>query len=626
MAARAEVRLLSGPPDSTLSVAANRITDGRVRDMLKDTVTENGGAEQLRDTVMGVEERNRQFYANLAERARSGGFSKWLHSMLIVTPRSQRREGEVIDETKIFAPYEGRVINEVQIETRPLFDRARSVLQKAMAAVHSPTWKYTIRRDLMFRVGDEIDPDLLVRNKQLLRSRRYIYDPQIIVTPDPQDSTAVIVKVITRDRWTIGADVGMGGITSGNMYADIYDYNFLGSGNRLRYRLTTNWKSDFYRGSFLQYTIPNMMKTFYQGDFMAGRTNDRIRFLGSINKKILMPTDYELGISGGLESYNIRDYGAIPQVQYHFTSVEMDTWFGKSFQVGPDESSYYVMGRYDFIRFDDRPFDTGPDTHPYFHNRQTALVSTGIFREEFLLANLIYGFGYGEYISRGFRFELTGGYSWEEFGSGWYAGMSGRMGGFTPVGYIVFDASAGSFLGFRGRDFYRSAINFDLTHFTDLLNIGPEGQLRHFLRISSTMGFNRGEGVGESLRFNTRIGPRFYRTGNILGGRNRLVLSSETVIFTPWIPVGFRLAPFVFADVGWLGDSYNFFKNDHYAVVGFGIRLRNEMLVFSAIEISFSIFFDKYGLRSSSPVRLGGEKHFQSYRFTPDKPLVVEYR
>ncbi len=45
-------------------------------------------------------------------------------------------------------------------------------------------------------------------------------------------------------------------------------------------------------------------------------------------------------------------------------------------------------------------------------------------------------------------------------------------------------------------------------------------------------------------------------------GTNRMVLNTETVVFTPWHIAQFKMAMFGFADFGLIGDNGNIFKNN----------------------------------------------------------------
>ena len=86
--------------------------------------------------------------------------------------------------------------------------------------------------------------------------------------------------------------------------------------------------------------------------------------------------------------------------------------------------------------------------------------------------------------------------------------------------------------------------------------------IRQFLSLNYTQGWNRLEGSDEVLRFTAQDGLSLLKED--LVGTNRMVLNTETVFFTPYQPLGFRIALFGFADFGLLGRDANIFKNNFY--------------------------------------------------------------
>lgn len=114
------------------------------------------------------------------------------------------------------------------------------------------------------------------------------------------------------------------------------------------------------------------------------------------------------------------------------------------------------------------------------------------------------------------------------------------------------------------------------------LFVWKRSHIRQFLSLNYTQGWNRLEGSDEVLRFTAQDGLSLLKED--LVGTNRMVLNTETVFFTPYQPLGFRIALFGFADFGLLGRDANIFKNNFYTTFGLGVRLRNERLVFSTIR------------------------------------------
>ena len=221
-------------------------------------------ADSLRqsDTLrMAAELRNRRLYDSIRSKTTRRAVPRLLYRMLFVNPvLDTTANGQVQDEGRLFEQYAGRKITDVAIEQEPVFDTVGNWLERTGNKLHVATRARVLRRDLLFDAGDEVDPDLLVRNLQLLRSRPYLSDAVFVVTPDPFDSTYVKVTLRTRDSWTITADGALHG--EGRTMAALSDANILGTGNR--FSVATNFsRNDFsYGGNIVSYDVPNLFGSF----------------------------------------------------------------------------------------------------------------------------------------------------------------------------------------------------------------------------------------------------------------------------------------------------------------------------------------------------------------------------
>ena len=168
----------------------------------------------------------------------------------------------------------------------------------------------------------------------------------------------------------------------------------------------------------------------------------------------------------------------------------------------------------------------------------------------------------------------------------------------------------------------RSAVDIDLTWFSNLF-VMRRNRLRQFLTLTYTQGWNRQQGSDESLRFTRFDGLRALDEYTV--GTNRMLLNTETVMFTPIQPLGFRFAFFGFLDFGLIGYSPNIFKNDFYTSFGAGLRIKNERLIFSEIQIRLGVAFGKRGLVESEYFRLSNSSRMEPYRFRPARPEIVAF-
>lgn len=574
--------------------------------------------DSARITNHEASERNRRLYDSIESKTSRRAVPRALYNMLFVgSKRDTSASGRVTDEAELLRPYEGKTIGYITIERHQVFDENGSWLERSGNKLHALTHDRVIRRDLFFRSGDPFDPELAVRNKQLIRSRSYIADVDLRVLPDPEDSTRVNLVIVTRDSWTISADAALH--SEGRTMVGLYDANIFGTGNRLK--VMTNFdRTDFsYGGNMVEYEIPNVLGTFFTADCAAGRDFYNTTLDLRLQKEFLRPTDYEAGVTYS----NIKE--KIHMIELDSSELvkqrNFDLWGGYSHFFRGIESSLYVTGRYNNRRVSLRPPVT-PELNPAFHDQDVMLFSTGLYREKFYSANMFYGFGVREYLATGYKAELTSGYSWGEFHDGIYLGLSYQAGAFQSIGYIMGNFSLGSYIDPDNGMWRRSAVDVDLRWFSNLLSV-RRSRIRQFLSLNYTQGWNRGRGNDESIRFTTSNGLQML--DEYLIGTNRMVLNTETVFFTPYQPLGFRIALFGFADFGLIGYSSNIFRNDFVSTIGVGARLRNERLVFNTVQIQLGVALGKKGLLACDYFELSNYTRLEQYRYRPTRPEIVPF-
>ncbi len=584
-------------------------------------------ADSLAMDTLSVE--NKRFYDSLAVKSNRKGFTRFLYNALIVPSTSgptNHTPMAVTDEATQYRRFEGTTIRSIEIVTNDVFERPVSILEKGMNAVHITTRKSAIRHDLLFREGDMFDADRLVQCKQLLMSRDYLYAVHMEVVPVAGDPSAVDVKVVTHDSWTINVDGSVTGLT-GRVSGDIYDANLLGMGNKLRYRLSLDWRHGLYEGSLFEYYATNIFGTFFTGRFLAGRSFWNTQYRAELHKRFLVEQDYEVGAIFNDQKTRHYILYADPgryDIDEPVKYTNFEVWLGKSFHLPSIESSIYGMAAWYGVRFDERPDYTAKGMNPAFQNRNLWLGSLGLYREKFLTTNMIYGYGFTEYIATGYKAEIIGGYLSGEFDSGVYAGASVRAGQFTSAGYFTGSAAMGGFYNPTTERVFQAALNLRLDYFTNLLRAGRT-HIRQFVSLNYVKGWNRAGGVEEWIRLTKESGPRGLP--GYTRGRERAVINTETVVFTPWQPLGFRVALYGYVDAGLIGDSRNIFRNDFYSTAGIGIRLKNEMFVFGILQLTLSVALNGKGfMRNDEWIVLNEGSRMPSNRYIPEQPKIVEYR
>lgn len=565
-------------------------------------------------------ERNDRLYDSIREKTNRRAVPRMIYKMLFVKPvLDTTRSGQVTDESRRMEPYAGKTIGEILIERRLPFDTHGNWFERAGNKTHMLTRERVVRRDLLFKTGEKLDPQLIVRNKQLLRSRSYISDVDVTVLPDPLDSSRVDLVVRTLDSWSIGIDAGLhsGGRT---MFA-LYDANIFGTGNLLRFKTNFSRKDFSYGGNMVEYEIPNVLGSFYTAQFAAGRDFYNSTLEMGLRKEFILPTDYEIGLT--YSDDKAKRYLIEQDTSELVKERNLDAWGGYSRFLPSIRSSIYLTGRYNYRRVSLRPATVGPYDHPALHDHDVLLMGLGLYREKFYTANMIYGFGTKEYLATGYKAEIEGGYSWGEFSDEMYLGASYSTGGFRSVGYIMGGLTLGSYIDLVSGTWSHSAVDVNFRWFSNLFLL-RRSRIRQFLSLNYTQGWNRDRGSDESIRFTRDNGLQALK--EYVTGTNRMVLNTETVVFSPYQPLGFRIAFFGFADFGLIGYSPNIFKNDFFTSFGLGVRIRNERLVFNTIQIRLGLAFGKRGLVDTEYFRISNSNRLEQYRYRPTRPEIVGFK
>ena len=164
---------------------------------------------------------------------------------------------------------------------------------------------------------------------------------------------------------------------------------------------------------------------------------------------------------------------------------------------------------------------------------------------------------------------------------GWQSGFARHF----DTGYFAFNFEAGTF--FSKNRTTNNVLEFRLGYMTPLLELG-KSSVRSFFKLNYFLSNNLTIPISRSLKTNERIRNI---DGRGLSGQTLLSGTIESALFLPWYFYGFRFAPYLFTDFGFVQESRirQPFSNFFYGI-GSGIRIRNESLVFDTFEIR-AVFF-----------------------------------
>ena len=562
--------------------------------------------------------------------------SRWireLKNVIIVSPKNESAADtfNIQSPSNIYLEAEGRTITAIRIVRLKPFGvsvtdsvvRDINWMGKIGNAIHITTREFVIRNALMFKEGDVIDSYKLADTERYLRSFAYINDARVTVIPVSDDQAEVVVVV--QDVLPYSADFGTNFSSQANVA--ITNRDILGTGVEFRAGAFINSDKDRLMGYEATMRLPHIGRSFisFQADYLDRYENQRYGF--TLNRDFYAPsTQY----AGHLTYYHARtpvryshpdvaNKGIDPiTINYH----HLDVWIGRSFQLDKNplnkqrKNITASLGAQN-IRFDDRP-ENSKNHYYQFQNRTTYLASLTYSQQAYYKTNLIYNFGRTEDIPYGYLLSVIGGKEINELYNRPYIGTNVAAGYFiSKLGYISGVASWGTFLR-EGTD--QGIVDFGLNYFTNLYVLG---NFRHRTFINGQYTRQLSNQLKDQLIIDGDFGIPGFRNDSVLG-RHRFNLSIEHDSFTPWNLYGFHFVVYAFAYLSWLGDyDKPIMLSSLYSSFGIGVRIRNNRLIISTLQIQFAYFPNIPEYSRFRYITFSRERVLQPRDYMPKAPEII---
>ncbi|MEP7255890.1 MAG: hypothetical protein ABI666_08925 [Ferruginibacter sp.] len=469
-------------------------------------------------------------------------------------------------------------------------------------AIHKNSSDNLIQRNLFFKEGNPLYPYLLADNERYLRDLVYIKDARILVDYAEGSTDSVDVVILTKDVFSIGGNFSNSGTRKARL--ELREENFMGSGTRLlisgyyeKQRFPqTGFGAELIRrnigGSFIDWT--SGYKDFNPA-FSSGRNQETIIYT-RFEKPLV--TAY-IPSTGALEwSYqrtrNVYDSDSLYRTDIKYANYNLDAWFGYSLD---SKRSLYAnkeirVHRFIALRGFKQHFLTLPlkykTGYDYrFTDFTGALASLNIFKQIFYKTSFIYGFGRNEDIPEGFSAALTTGYVKKQNVKRPYSGLDISLGNFRKKGfYSNYMFRIGGY--FYQKRFEDVDLLFSVDHFTRLRKLSKTWYNRVFLSTAITAQVN--PVLNAPLYLNSDFGLPYFNNGSV-NSDLRATVKGESVFYNTKKLLGFRFAPFMFANLSLLKPTkLGLQKSDLFSAFGGGIRTRNENLVYGTIELKAYYF------------------------------------
>lgn len=479
--------------------------------------------------------------------------------------------------------------------------------------LHTNTTKKIIRNNLFFKQGEKIQPYLLADNERHLRDQVYIQDARILIDTIAGVIDSVDVIVVTKDIFPLGIGLDIGSPTKGKI--QIANENVWGSGSRLSvstlYDKDRNPKFGFdagflkrnIKGSFIDWSVGFES---YRSAFNSGRNEESFIYT-HFERPLVTPYIPWIGAADFSLNKTNNNYvsDSLYNSDYKYSYRNVDVWYGYNF--GSQKLLYknmktrvrkFIAVRTLYQQFTDIPIKNHTIYDYRYANITGLLSSLSIFKQETYRANFIYGFGRNEDVPEGFSASLIGGWTRKEDRNRPYFGIDALKNHFNKKGfYSTYTFKVGGYL--YSKRLEDIDILFNVDHFTRLRKLGGKWLNRNFFSAGFTKQIN--PVLNQPINLNSIFGlPYFW--GNPGPADLRGTIKGETVFFNMQKFWGFRMAPFVFADMSMLTPiNQPFKKSSLYSSIGAGVRTRNENLTLGTIELRVYYF----------PKTLPGMKNFK---------------
>ena len=474
---------------------------------------------------------------------------------------------------------------------------------------------------MLFKENEIFDSLLVRESERLIRSQNYLRDVQFFSVLTAVNSDSVDVFIYTYDVWSIVPELI---IAPSFIETGIIDNNFAGLGHR--FHANQKWTlNDTPNTTRLSYLVPNISNTYISSDI-------RYIFTGkvdSVKSVELQRTFYSpltkwaggvfLGQMKLAQNYIQND----TVFQLHYRTHEQDYWAARSWQVlkkysaDAPVSNFIFSARVARLSYPQKQNDAISTS--LLNNQTTYFAGIGFTSRKYIRDKLIFNFGKVEDVPVGQAFGIIFGMDYQKT-KRVYFGAKAAIGSYYPFGYLSAHIEYGSFIG--ANEFQQGALTCRVNYFTKLMVLG-NWKIRQFVKPTVIVGFNRLS--TDNLSFNSDMAG-FEKLA--FSATSMMVLTLQTQSYSPWNLIGFRFGPYFYSSFGMLGNRTSGFSHSRlYTVLGLGMLIKNDYLMFSTFQLSLSFYpfipGDGYNIFKTNSFETS-DYGFRDFEIS--KPGVVVYR
>lgn len=463
--------------------------------------------------------------------------------------------------------------------------------------LHWETKENEIIQNLFFRPNDKLSPYLLGDNERYLRDLPYLQDARIKVLPVRGKMDSVDVFVYTKDVISVGGDMEVHNTKSAAV--TLKEDNFYGMGDRFQVQMLYEQKRHKQLGYGFEYIRRNIKGTFIDAAagylnfgqaFSSGKSEERMGYI-RFNKQMVNPyIRWTYALDARISATrNMYATDSFYDANINYRTQSLDAWAALNTSAGK------IAGRNEdnrlrvslslrslYQRFTEKPIKYNHQYYYQYADLTAILAALSIFKQNFYKIQYLYGFGRPEDIPQGIDATLKVGWTVKDQRRRPYVGLDLQRFFFSASEqYFDLTLQLESFL--YKRDLEDVNLLGRVSFINHVHNINSRWKQRTLLSAEFVKQFS---GLLNEPVYPQKLYGALRFSDHLVGGNMRANINGESVFYSPWSILYFKLAPFAFGDA-----SLFRYHLDHsaqvelFTAVGGGIRLRNESLILGTIDI-----------------------------------------
>ena len=205
------------------------------------------------------------FYQSQESQSGKGLVRETIFGAILKESRGPAQSTEVVKSETPFIPFQGMTIRSIRIKKVDTWSgsvhdtllTAQTGLSRALNTLHTQTRDKVLQNNLRFAEGDTLNALVMADNERLLRNLPYIEDARIYLMPNPEDTRAVDVLVVTKDVFPWGMGGSISSVNS--FYVRPFNRNVLGYGHEISYKYRHDNRKSPSSGHEIKYFIESAL-------------------------------------------------------------------------------------------------------------------------------------------------------------------------------------------------------------------------------------------------------------------------------------------------------------------------------------------------------------------------------